>query len=83
MIPTIICLATTELDMEFIWNSMGFYFMPNLNTYWIPCHFCGFSKWNDIIMPFHFISIKWNEMMGAKQALREKEKVKMGRIGQI
>jgi hypothetical protein len=43
IILIIICLATTKLVMEFIWNSMGFHFMPNLNTYWVPCHFCGFS----------------------------------------
>jgi hypothetical protein len=64
------CLAATELVMAFISNSMTFHFMPNLNTYWVPCHFYGFSKWNDIIISLHFISTKWNEMMGAKRALR-------------
>jgi hypothetical protein len=44
MILTITCLAATELAMEFIWNSMGFHLMPNLNIYWVPCHFCGFFK---------------------------------------
>jgi hypothetical protein len=38
------CLAVTELVMAFISNFMAFHFMPNLNTYWVPCHFCGFSK---------------------------------------
>jgi hypothetical protein len=71
MILTITYLAATELVMEFIWNSMGFHLMPNLNTYWVSCHFYRFSKWNDIIMLFHFISTKWNEMVGAKRALIE------------
>jgi hypothetical protein len=44
MILTITCLAATELIMEFIWNSMVFHLMPNLNTYSVPCHFCGFVK---------------------------------------
>jgi hypothetical protein len=44
MILTIFCLAATELVMEFIWNSMGFHLMPNLNTYWVPWYFCGFFK---------------------------------------
>jgi hypothetical protein len=37
-------LAVVELVMEFIWNSMIFYLVPNLNIYWVPCHFCGFAK---------------------------------------
>jgi hypothetical protein len=44
MILSITCLAATELVMEFISNSMVFHLMPKLNTYWIPCHFCGFFK---------------------------------------
>jgi hypothetical protein len=61
MILTITCLAATELVMEFIWNSMGFHLMPNLNTYWVPCHFCEFfkMKWYHHC---HFISFLSNEM---------------------
>jgi hypothetical protein len=44
IIITITCLAATELVMEFIWNFMVFHLMPNLNTYWVPYHFCGFAK---------------------------------------
>jgi hypothetical protein len=44
MILTIIYLAATELITEFICNSIVFHLMPNLNTHWIPCHFCGFAK---------------------------------------
>jgi hypothetical protein len=49
---------------------MVFHLMSNLNTYWVPCHFCGFSKmkWYHYVTSFHFT--KWNEMMGAKRALR-------------
>jgi hypothetical protein len=46
-----------------------FHPMPNLNSFLVPCHFCAFAKWNDIIMSFHFIFTKWNEMIGAKRAL--------------
>jgi hypothetical protein len=41
---TFTCLAATKLVMEFIWNSMVFHLMPNLNTYWVPCHFYEFGK---------------------------------------
>jgi hypothetical protein len=44
MIPTITCLAVTKLVIKFIWNSMVCHPMPNLNTYWVPCHFYGFAK---------------------------------------
>jgi hypothetical protein len=44
IILTFTCLAVVELVMEFIWNSMIFYLVPNLNIYWVPCHFCGFAK---------------------------------------
>jgi hypothetical protein len=44
MILTNTCLAATELVTKFIWNSIGFYLMPNLNTYWVPRHFYGFKK---------------------------------------
>jgi hypothetical protein len=44
MILSITYLAATELVMKFISNSMVFHLMPNLNTYWVPCHFCGFFK---------------------------------------
>jgi hypothetical protein len=44
MILTIIYLTAMELVMEFILNSMVFYLMSNLNTYWVSYHFCEFSK---------------------------------------
>jgi hypothetical protein len=44
MILAITSLAITELVIEFICNSIDFHPMPNLNTYWVPCHFCGFLK---------------------------------------
>jgi hypothetical protein len=44
MILTITCLAATELVMEFIWNSMGFNLMPNLNTISYPVISVNFSK---------------------------------------
>jgi hypothetical protein len=44
MILTNTCLAATELVIEFISNSLIFHLMPNLNIYWVPCHFCGFAK---------------------------------------
>jgi hypothetical protein len=35
---------------------MGFYLMPNLNTYWVPSHFYGFFKikWYHHVISFHF-----------------------------
>jgi hypothetical protein len=33
IILSITCLSATELIIEFIWNSMIFHLMPNLNTY--------------------------------------------------
>jgi hypothetical protein len=44
MIPTIIYLADTELNIEFVWNSMVFHPTPNLNIYWVSCHFYEFVK---------------------------------------
>jgi hypothetical protein len=63
MILIVTCLAATELVMEFISNSMGFHLMPNLNTYWVPCHFCGFlkMKWYHDVISFHFYQMKWND----------------------
>jgi hypothetical protein len=42
---------------------MGFHLMPNLNIYWVPCHFCGFfkMKWYHHVISFHFYQIKWND----------------------
>jgi hypothetical protein len=60
MILTITYLAVTELVLEFVWNSMDFHLMSNLNTYWVPYYFCVFLKRNDIIVSFHFISTKRN-----------------------
>jgi hypothetical protein len=37
-----------------------FHPMPNLNTYVVPCHFCGFV--NEMISSCHFISFLPNEM---------------------
>jgi hypothetical protein len=63
MILTITCLAATELVMEFIWNSLDFHLMPNLNTYWVPYHFCGFfkMKWYYHVISFYFYQMKWND----------------------
>jgi hypothetical protein len=63
VILTITCLVTTELVMEFIWNSMCFHLMPNLNTYWVPYHFCEFfkMKWYHHVISFHFYQMKWND----------------------
>jgi hypothetical protein len=58
MILSITCLAAIELVMEFILNSMVFHLMPNLNSYWVPYHFCGFFK-----MKWYLSNeMKWNEM---------------------
>jgi hypothetical protein len=44
MILTISCLVAMELVIKFILNFISFHLMPNLNTYWVPCHFCEFTK---------------------------------------